>query len=280
MPRYLNLGCGQRFHPDWVNVDFTATGPGVIAHDLLNGIPFPTESFSVVYHAHVLEHFPRSQVPQFLGECRRVLKPGGIIRTVVPDLEQIARLYLSALEGALAEDPVAAKRREWMVLELCDQMTRNKSGGEMANRLATLDPELLEFVSSRLGVEMRWWRPTNGPIGQVPSPVVQSRTRLRKFLSLFRSPAPWREFAMRQLLSRNDFLALQIGRFRQAGEIHQWMYDRIAISELLATAGFVEIERQTHLTSTIPDWAKWKLDSTDGDNPAKPDSLYMEAHRT
>jgi len=26
---YLNLGCGARFHPDWENVDFTATAPGV-----------------------------------------------------------------------------------------------------------------------------------------------------------------------------------------------------------------------------------------------------------
>ena len=36
----LNLGCGTRFHPSWTNVDFVSTGNNVIAHNLLNGIPF------------------------------------------------------------------------------------------------------------------------------------------------------------------------------------------------------------------------------------------------
>ena len=51
----LNLGCGDRYHPDWTNINFTSTGGGVIAHNLKQGIPFPDESFDVVYHSHVLE---------------------------------------------------------------------------------------------------------------------------------------------------------------------------------------------------------------------------------
>ena len=35
----LNLGCGRRFHPDWINIDLVSAGPGVIAHDLSRGIP-------------------------------------------------------------------------------------------------------------------------------------------------------------------------------------------------------------------------------------------------
>lgn len=41
----LNLGCGSRFSVGWTNVNFTATGPDVIAANLGLGIPFPNNSF-------------------------------------------------------------------------------------------------------------------------------------------------------------------------------------------------------------------------------------------
>ena len=85
----LNLGCGGRFHPEWTNIDFYSSGGAVIAHDLNLGIPFPDSSFDVVYHSHVLEHFPKAKARRFIAECVRVLKPGGILRVVVPDLEDL-----------------------------------------------------------------------------------------------------------------------------------------------------------------------------------------------
>src|ERR1700709_1713415 len=90
---YLNLGCGSHFDRQWVNVDFSKTGEGVIAHNLLNGIPFNDNTFEVVYHSHVLEHFPKDRAEEFIRECYRVLKPAGIIRVAVPDLEQIVSNY-------------------------------------------------------------------------------------------------------------------------------------------------------------------------------------------
>jgi len=83
MLRMLNLGCGKRFHPDWVNVDFCASAPEVLACDLSQGLPFPDADFDVVYHSHVLEHFPRPHGLGFLCECRRVLKPGDRVLTFV-----------------------------------------------------------------------------------------------------------------------------------------------------------------------------------------------------
>ena len=90
---YLNLGCGSHFNQQWVNIDFSKTGEGVIAHNLLNGIPFDDNTFDVVYHSHVLEHFPQDKAIDFIRECYRVLKPGGIIRVAVHDLEQIIKNY-------------------------------------------------------------------------------------------------------------------------------------------------------------------------------------------
>ena len=106
----LNLGCGKTFHRDWVNVDFISSGPEVISHDLTQGIPFSSETFDVVYHSHVLEHFTALQGDFFIKECFRVLKPGGILRIAVPDLETIVRNYLQFLEQGLLNQPGAREK--------------------------------------------------------------------------------------------------------------------------------------------------------------------------
>lgn len=49
----------------------------------------------VVYNSHLLEHLDREVVKMFLLEVKRVLKPGGIHRIVVPDLEVICKAYIS-----------------------------------------------------------------------------------------------------------------------------------------------------------------------------------------
>jgi len=41
--RLLNLGCGDRFHPEWENVDYAPASAKVRAHDLRSGIPYPME---------------------------------------------------------------------------------------------------------------------------------------------------------------------------------------------------------------------------------------------
>lgn len=127
----LNLDCGQRFHPDWVNLDILPTSPSVRQWDLANDLPFPDASFDVVYHSHVLEHFSKADGLQLLRSCFRVLKPSGVIRIAVPDLEQIARLHIEALEKSLDGDPRWQSRYEWILLEMYDQTVRRSSGGEM-----------------------------------------------------------------------------------------------------------------------------------------------------
>jgi predicted SAM-dependent methyltransferase len=85
--RCLNLGCGSRFHPTWTNLDAISSNAAVRACDLNKGIPFPDNSFQVVYHSHVLEHFPKDKAFELMQECRRVLETGGVIRVAVPALE-------------------------------------------------------------------------------------------------------------------------------------------------------------------------------------------------
>jgi hypothetical protein len=76
-----------------------------------------------------------------------VLKPGGIIRIAVPDLEVIIRLYLEKLENGNEAD------YDWMMLELYDQEVRNRSGGEMLNYFKQDEIPNLDFVLSRIGFE-------------------------------------------------------------------------------------------------------------------------------
>src|SRR5688500_5234468 len=92
MKSYVNLGCGQRYHTDWTNIDVAPQGPGILKHDLSRNIPLPNESCAVVYHSAVLEHMRRSDALRFLKECWRILSPGGILRVAVPDLEKLCRL--------------------------------------------------------------------------------------------------------------------------------------------------------------------------------------------
>jgi predicted SAM-dependent methyltransferase len=127
--KMLNLGCGEKYHPAWINIDFVSNDKNVIAHNLLKGIPFGDNEVDVVYHAHVLEHFSPEDGKNLVKECFRVLKPGGILRVGVPDLENIIREYIRNLEGAKNGDSEAAARYEWIKLELLDQMVRHRRGG-------------------------------------------------------------------------------------------------------------------------------------------------------
>lgn len=118
----LNLGCGLRTHPDWVNVDgswnarlakhpflrkalsslrILPTERGnvpwnrdIFVHDVRKRLPFPDCSADAVYASHVLEHLYREQAQQLIHESFRVLASGGIVRIVVPDLHNIVCEYL------------------------------------------------------------------------------------------------------------------------------------------------------------------------------------------
>lgn len=268
--RYLNLGCGITYDERWTNVDFVSTGPGVIAHNLLSGIPFADASFRVVYHSHVLEHFPKAKAKEFLSECYRVLEPGGIIRVVIPDLEQIARNYITFLEQSLSGNEEARKKYEWTVIEMLDQMVRNEGGGEMLKYVADTSKKNDEFLLSRNGHEMerlfKAVRGDNPPTSSAPVKTPSIFTRAKNKI---------KRTAIMKLLGP-EYALLQQARFRNGGEIHQWMYDRYSLGELLKSVGFKNPLAMTAFESKIPDWNSFHLDGSDR-IVRKPDSLFMEA---
>jgi hypothetical protein len=80
------------------------------------------------------------------------------------------------------------------------------------------------------------------------------------------------------MLLKDDVNALNIGQFRLGGEIHQWMYDRYSLSELLKKHGFENVKVVSATESQIPNWSNYNLDMMDG-KVRKPDSLFMEAQK-
>ncbi len=273
---FLNLGCGDRFHPAWTNVNFSSTGEDVIAHDLTQGIPFPDASFDLVYHSHLLEHFPKSSAEAFIKECCRVLRPQGVLRVVVPDLEQIARTYLLALEKASSGSHEWAANYEWILLEMYDQMVRNRCGGEMKAYLSRERIPNEEFILKRCGIEAKKIIDAIGQKRQQSYHKSELRVKLKhlfKQIDLFltESHQPW----LRSLSKL--YSALRIGYFRQSGEVHQWMYDRYSLSVLLEKCGLEDIVQRTATESYIPNWASFNLDTEPDGSVYKPDSLFIEA---
>lgn len=64
--------------------------------DATKRIPATDESVEVLYTSHMLEHLDRTEATLFLKEARRVLRSGGAIRIVVPDLALHVRQYLDS----------------------------------------------------------------------------------------------------------------------------------------------------------------------------------------
>lgn len=131
----LNLGCGTVQPEGWVNVDYsfgarltkipfynfinkrlklfdidpegnTRVWDKTFIHDLNKRFPWNDNSVDIIYTSHTLEHFSKEEGLAILKESCRVLKKGGIIRIVVPDLAQFINEYNS---GKMRSDEFVKK---------------------------------------------------------------------------------------------------------------------------------------------------------------------------
>lgn len=267
----LNIGCGHRYHRDWTNIDLSPATPDVIGYNILKGLPFETGSFDVVYHSHILEHLSRVDGQTLMQECYRVLKPGGVIRVVVPDLAYSCRLYLQCLDE-VRNDPqstMAREHYEWAVLNLIDQMARSKPGGAMADFLNQSTLEDKNFIiNAGGGSEIRHMLDR-----QMTAPKRSS------LLGKARRLTPGKLIGRIQS-SLTNFMASDTQRemrFRRSGEIHKWMYDEFSLSELMRQIGWQNIQSFSAQNSQISGWSEFHLDVDNKGRVHKPESLFIEA---
>lgn len=117
----VNLGCGLHCSSGWLNIDGSLTSllgtnmtllnkviykvAGSSAYysfdhfneviknkklywrDLTEKIPLADDSVDIVFSSHFLEHLTKTKGEQFLNDIYRIMKPGGLMRILVPDLD-------------------------------------------------------------------------------------------------------------------------------------------------------------------------------------------------
>jgi predicted SAM-dependent methyltransferase len=121
----LNLGCGSVRPTGWINTDSSLNANiqkvpiigkriakffnpivyqdiNVVYMNLNKRWKYPDDSIDIVYASHLFEHLTIPSSNLFLSEAYRALKPGGIIRVVVPDLYQICKKYIETYESVEA----------------------------------------------------------------------------------------------------------------------------------------------------------------------------------
>lgn len=102
----INLGAGPTRVDGWINVDMdlrqlfgkNRSGSLRIANLSRGKLPFKSESVDYIYTSHFLEHIKRENAEFLISECYRVLKQGGLIRVIVPDLDIFCKEWLNYKE--------------------------------------------------------------------------------------------------------------------------------------------------------------------------------------
>lgn len=264
---YVNIACGDTYVNGWRNFDYDPHSSTVTKANLLSGLPLAENEAEVVYSSHFIEHIPRNLLASFLSECFRIIRPGGRLRLVLPDFEEMCGAYLSA-RGRGEHD-----KADFVTLEILDQCVRMDTGGELGRFYSWLQSsvalhgDMIEFVKKRTGYEIdcqslptkRSWR----RILTNPVKITGKLERLYCSAILALLPPAFR----RQNVS-----------FASIGERHAWVYDFHTLSRALDQAGFVQIERVTSSTSSIPGFPFYPLDVNEDGSPRKGiESMYIEA---
>jgi SAM-dependent methyltransferase len=113
----LNLGCGDKILPGYVNVDVAETRVGRcpdVVCDLRDLAVFADGCADEVMAIHVVEHFWRWEVLGVLREWLRVLKPGGTMVLECPNLVSACAELLRD-PGALARPGAEGQRTMWVL---------------------------------------------------------------------------------------------------------------------------------------------------------------------
>jgi predicted SAM-dependent methyltransferase len=113
MALYVQYGCGTWVPDGWLNFDVTPTAriqkipligkkivpmrfPDAVRYgDICKGLPVKDGSVDGVYCSHVLEHLALEDMKLALKNTRKMLRPGGIFRLVLPDLKLLVQAYIS-----------------------------------------------------------------------------------------------------------------------------------------------------------------------------------------
>lgn len=128
---FCNFGSGSFYHNRWLNFDYPGQSKyykslqgvdGVDFHsiDLCEKdltLPLETESVSLIYCSHTLEHLEEAAAVHFLAECYRALKHGGVLRIAVPSTDN----HIKIAEIIMKQDSIPDEVKK----KVCMQVGQN-----------------------------------------------------------------------------------------------------------------------------------------------------------
>jgi SAM-dependent methyltransferase len=91
--RRLNWGCGRHPAPGWINSDRKQALGIDISCDIRDGLPLPDGGLDYIVSIHALPEVAYPDLVPVLGELRRVLLPGGVLRLGLPNLNRAVDAY-------------------------------------------------------------------------------------------------------------------------------------------------------------------------------------------
>ena len=100
MANLLNAGCGTWYADGWINTDVWEdenTKPDLVVKSG-EPYPFPDNHFDAIFLGHVLEHIDWDDVPVFLMDMKRIVKPEAPILVVGPDVIKTIKLWAEGKE--------------------------------------------------------------------------------------------------------------------------------------------------------------------------------------
>lgn len=269
-PVFLNLACGRSYiaSPEWINFDFSPSGAHVRQADLLGRLPLADNAVYLVYCSHFVEHILRRQVDAFFTECARVLKPGGVLRIVVPDFEEMCTEYLAQRHAGRQE------LADYMVIEILDQCVRKHPGGELGalyDRLAKgADPAIKRYIHERVGDDF----PLEAKLSDSAIPGEAPRSFLGRVASRLQ-----REYIKLVCALLPEAFRTQNVSLASVGENHAWLYDYKSLKTILGgSPGFTDVQKVAFNQSRVPQFPTAVLDAGEDGTPRKGrQSMYVEA---
>ena len=91
----LNWGCGSHVAVGWINSDIKESPEIDLVADISRGLPLSDNSIEYAVSVHALPELQYEALVPALQELNRVLKPGGVLRLVLPDLEKAITAYIA-----------------------------------------------------------------------------------------------------------------------------------------------------------------------------------------
>jgi predicted SAM-dependent methyltransferase len=94
--RKLRFGAGRHSDQGWLSTDLVPLSKKIVFMDGRKPLPLPSDSFDFVVCEHMIEHVDVLTGRQLIGEFRRILRVGGVLRIATPDFGRLVGFVSSS----------------------------------------------------------------------------------------------------------------------------------------------------------------------------------------